>query len=189
MKSLLFLSAVCATALTLSGCGSEKAPVKTEEPVVSEPEKPAVEDPIKTREQKKAIEVSANGNKYNVSVHIYPDKSLPIVIDHLKQEFYDNSVTVSVVRNTQDTVCTHKFNKKNFYHYITNTEERQKFILSGITINEDAGQNGRIVLNTQVGEPGSEAPQHFCISIPLSGGTPNIERGEVPTLENPNNTL
>ncbi len=181
MNKFMFMPLFCG-ALLMTGCGGEKAPDNQNDSMQTDA--PSERVPYSDRERTATYETETGGHKYKIAIHQSPDKALPTVKDVLDQHFYDNRIDVTITRDGGEEIFSHSFTKEAFVGHL-NKDDVGKFVLSAMGLDEGASAAGQIVLTAQVGEPGSEEPQHFRISIPTSGKGFSIEPGVVATMDIP----
>ncbi len=111
--------------------------------------------------------ISFGGHEYKITVRRYPDKEQPTVKDQLDQEFFDNSVEVTITKDGEAFI-SETFHKKDFEENIP-AEDRTGYILLGMAFDAEKTNNDHFFLAAQLGQPGGEGPSSFSVDFPVSG--------------------
>lgn len=114
------------------------------------------------------------GKSYEISVNRSPDHELPTVKDQLDQEFYDNSVRVSIT-NGGNEIFARTFTKEAFADYLSEAD-KNGMVLLGMAYDEEKTTGSRICLAAQIGQPGMGEGPAFTIEISADGSSCSIVR-------------
>lgn len=144
-------------ALALTACSSrQEAPTTGDEPEVT------TEGPIEAAGNSYTQDVTVGGQNYAISIQCTPDHNT-IIKDELDQEFYDNTVSITIRRDSTQ-IYSHTFTKAEF----SGNYNASRSILQGMAYSSVSG--GQFVFGAQVGDPGNdEGGTNFSVSIPTSG--------------------
>jgi len=168
MQKVLILTALAA-ALLVQGCSSDKKPEAKRIAVdTAKPKAPMPADNELTRDYTATL----GANTYTITIHRTPDKSLPTVKDALDQEFFDNSVAVTITRGGE-AFFSKTFTKEAFEDYL-GSADRTGSILLGMAYDEEKSSRGHLCLAAQVGQPGTGEGPALTVDIPTAGGAYSI---------------
>lgn len=108
--------------------------------------------------------VKSGGHTYRYTIARNVDKTLPVVKDELNQKFYDNKVSLTILRDGQ-AFFSKQYQKNDFNGYLTE-EELKKSTLQGMAFYKV--MEGQICFGAAVGAPGDDGTP-FVIKISSSG--------------------
>lgn len=170
MKKKYWL-ATCISLLLISACGNggdkssaNEGKQNTEEIVTDEP--------MSDNEQRDSINVKLGNHTYDVSIYRHPDKEVPLVIDELDQQFYDNTVDIAVLRDGAEFL-TKKITKEAFKEFLSASDYKSSLLL-GMNCDTARCEKSTLCFTAQVGQAG-EGPA-FLILVPVDGGAMSIVR-------------
>lgn len=154
---LICSMAITSLGLTLSSCKEEKkediiivkAPEQEEEP---KPQGPIARDSIT-----EDTPVKWGESEYTVSITRKPNKSLDMIENSdTGEKYYDNSVTIKVLRDDKSEAITKNYTKENFKQYIPK-EAYANYSLLNIRCDEDSNPlDGKLNFIVAVGAPDDE---------------------------------
>ncbi len=164
------LAALSLSALLLAGCGGKSAEAgKDGKDSAAVAVKPYADPKM---EMKYSVRLAGKG--YSVTIKREADPSQPVVQDELGHEFYDNRVTVTILRDGA-AFSEATYTKDSFREFLTATDSKGSVLL-GMAFDPDRSDSRAIRLVSQVGQPGIEEGPSFVIEIPLDGGAASILR-------------
>ncbi len=171
MKKALFITAACLS-LMLTACGGseEKKSAPADSASVSAAHGPIPADNDLTR----TSTVKQQGQTFYVEIRRYVDKQLPTVKDELGQDFYDNSVEVTI-QHEGTQFFRHTFSKEDFAEFLSE-EERRTYVFLGMAYDDRKAEGRDLCLAAQLGQPGTGEGPAFTIEIPIDGGAFSIVR-------------
>ena len=148
MKHFFITATLCAGVSVLVGCQEKKVTttIITKKPV-------AISQPAgiqRTGNYDQAIDVDWVGSTYQVVVSRSSDESLPPVTDESGVKYYDNSVTVKVVRQDGSEFFSRKFTKKDFAAYIDESYMSRSVLLGVVFYRAEAND---LYFAASVGSP------------------------------------
>jgi hypothetical protein len=134
------------------------------------PKKP--QPPIAMASDVRESQVEWGGKKYTVRVERVSDKELPLVKDESEQEFIDNIVNVSVVRDDGSVFFSKTFQKSSFASYI-DERYRMNGLLDGLVFTEAKGAD--LIFAVSIAMP--ESDEFIPLTLAVNNqGTIAIER-------------
>ena len=96
-------------------CSEKKQPSNI---IAHKPVKKAPSAPVKMQNSDYEDAVSWIGSSYNVKISRRSDTGLPLIVDDSGNKYYDNVITLSVVRPDGSEFFNRKFTKSDFSSYI-----------------------------------------------------------------------
>lgn len=94
-------------------CSEKKQPSNI---IAHKPVKKAPSAPVKMQNSDYEDAVSWIGSSYNVKISRRADTGLPLIVDDSGNKYYDNVITLSVVRPDGSEFFNRKFTKSDFHH-------------------------------------------------------------------------
>lgn len=94
-------------------CSEKKQPSNI---IAHKPVKKAPSVPVKMQNSDYEDAVSWIGSSYNVKISRRSDTGLPLIVDDSGNKYYDNVITLSVVRPDGSEFFNRKFTKSDFHH-------------------------------------------------------------------------
>ncbi len=159
------MAALLAVALTgvLASCGEKKK--KQDIIITHKIVAPAKATTQKMSDARQAQEVGWVGATYNVVVQRKSDSSLPVVQidDHTK--YYDNKITVSVLRSDGSEFFNRTFTKKDFESCL-DKDTKEKGALLGIVFLEAEGD--QLKFAASVGSPDIASDEYVPMVLKIS---------------------
>lgn len=143
LTTLLAGIAVC----IMAGCGGKK----TNDNIITEKmEKAKPAAPIRMQEYEQTKDIEWLGKSYRCEIQRIPDDSLALVKDETGQEFVDNRITLTILRNDGSVFFSKSFTKTNFD---TNLDDdyRKTGILEGLVFDRVDGST--LVFAASVSHP------------------------------------
>ncbi len=172
MKKIVNLTAAFAL-LLLVGCGGKNASSDRSAP--NEPA--AVEEqqgPMADNDWSYEKTVTLDGNEYQISLDRSADETLPRVRDEFGQEYYDNSVALTILRNGEDFYAK-TFTKDVFLDFLSEADKKGT-TLQGMAFDKEDAEG--LHFGAQIGVPGGEGGSAFIVTI-TKGGSMSITEGNM----------
>ena len=158
LPTLTFIAFFC-----LSGCGGDKP---KQDVIIATPEKSKETHEVqKMSEYTLPTDVHWLGKDYKVIVSRKADKNLPIVQVDKDVEYYDNKVSVTVLREDGSEFFRRTFTKKDFAAYATE-HIKQHGTLSGVNFIEASGD--WLVFACSIGSPEKTSDEYILLSMKVS---------------------
>lgn len=161
MKKMLPLILLLSVLGMTAGCKSEK---KTKDIITR---KPVVVKPTKTQKMgdyDQSRQVEWLGNVYTVHVSFKADPSLPVVEDG-NQKYYDNRITLRILRKDGTEFFSRTFTKADFRAYTDNVYGREGALL-GIVF--DRIENDQLYFAASVGSPDKSSDEFIPLVMKIS---------------------
>ena len=161
MKYSLLLMTFSAATLSLMGCGGKKenADIITRKPTVARVQK------TKTMgDYRQSRKVEWLGATYTVETDFRADRSVPQIADGV-QKYYDNRVTVRILRADGSEFFNRTFSKTDFSSYLDN-EVGKKGALLGVVF--DRAEGGYLYFAASVGSPDKSSDEYVPLVVRLS---------------------
>lgn len=150
-KSYLFTA--CLAVGLLSACGNaEKADKKADSTAQEQPATQKKEPETYVAGAELSDTIRLGGKTYAYHITCEPDADLPLLVDNLKQEYYQNRVTLTVTRDGEQ-VIRREFTKEDFEKYVS-AGTRGDFnngLLLGMNCNREASTANRLCFWAVVG--------------------------------------
>ena len=147
MKLIRTLFAAAAVTLVFAACGGKK---QDKDIITKKPEVKAPAQPVRMQDYDHAETVDWLGARYKLSISRRADTSLPVITDEAGGKYYDNRITVSVVRPDGTQFFSRTFTKADFSSLIGGGY-MEKSALLGIVF--DKAEGGGLVFAASVGAP------------------------------------
>ena len=150
-KSYLFTA--CLTVALLSACGSaDKADRGVDSTDQAQPEAEKNEPETYVEGAELSDTIRLGGKTYAYHIRCAPDADLPLLVDNLKQEYYQNRVTLTVTRDGEQ-VIHREFTKEDFERYVSESTrgDFNSGLLLGMNCNREASTAGRLCFWAVVG--------------------------------------
>ncbi len=108
------------------------------------------------------------GSTYTVTTRRTADTSLPLVVDEMGRQYYDNAITLTVKRSDGSTFFSRRFVKKDFAGCVSSGAG--KGALLGIVF--DYAKGGALYFAASVGSPDRLSDEYvpLVVAIDRSGG-------------------
>lgn len=110
-------------------------------------------------------EVQWVGSTYTIKINRAADKSLPVVADESGSKYYDNRITLTVVRQDGSTFFTRTFSKEDFRSVLGN-DYTHDGILLGLMYTETLQDDLKFVAS--VGSPDPLSDEHIPMIVTLN---------------------
>lgn len=163
MKQSSFIMLAVAI-LWLSSCGKKEQ--STDIIVEAQPEEAPSATPTKMHEFRSATSVGWLGKTYRVIVERKVDTTLPVITDDTGTKYYDNRITMSVLRSDSTTFFTREFVKTDFSEWIEQPGYIEKSALLGFVLEKADGDN--LQFAASVGDPDVLSDEYVPLIITLS---------------------
>ena len=147
----------------LIACAEKKTStvIITKKPV----EQPKPKETQRTGDYEQALDVAWVGNTYKVVVSRNADESLPVVDDGNGVKYYDNKVTVKVVRQDGSEFFNHVYSKNEFSRWVENSY-LENSVLLGVVFDRAEGDDLYFVAS--VGTPDVLSDEYVPMAIKLN---------------------
>jgi hypothetical protein len=166
--SVLFLAAI------MAGCGNKKPDnenIITKRPNVAVSKRPQT---VGNYSQKREVEWL--GNKYDIIVERKADTSLPIVKCEKNAKYYDNVISLKIMRKDGTEFYSRSFTKSDFSQYVDDSFEKRSALL-GIVYYETEGKNLKFAVS--VGSPDQMSDEFVPLTMRISNfGSVTITKDE-----------
>ena len=161
--NILYIFAVVLV-MVLVGCKSEK---KSDYIIVdSEPVEEKQVGPIAADDYQLTDTVTWHGKVYTYTVSRECDKVATVAEDEDGQKFYDNKVSISIMRADNTEFYSHVFRKSSFSQYIPSTFEKGS-ILEGVVF--EKAEADYLQFAASIAYPQTDEYIPFAVRISLSG--------------------
>lgn len=163
-RKYTLLASTLAVALLVSSCGKkeESNNIIIKKKVEQSPRKKATAQMdafVYTKE------VQWVGSTYTIKINRAADKSLPVVADESGSKYYDNRITLTVVRQDGSTFFTRTFSKEDFRSVLGN-DYTHDGILLGLMYTETLQDDLKFVAS--VGSPDPLSDEHIPMIVTLN---------------------
>lgn len=182
MKRIAFL---CVVAFLIAACGKKQ---ESRNIIVS---KQQVTQAPKKKEKMEDVDYNWSvdwvGSTYTVFVHRFADESLPMVEDEYGNKYYDNRVSVKVIRKDGSEFFNKTFSKTDFSSCLDDNFRRNGALL-GLLFVEAVGDD--LKFGGSVGSPDPLSDEYIPLVMKLNRmGTVHVSRdteldGAVPSSPN-----
>lgn len=166
--TLIFMALMSVAAVS---CSEKKQPSNI---IAHKPVKKAPSAPVKMQNSDYEDAVSWIGSSYNVKISRRSDTGLPLIVDDSGNKYYDNVITLSVVRPDGSEFFNRKFTKSDFSSYI-GEEYAKKSALLGIVLEKADGDNLKFAASVGAPDVLSDDYVPLIITISRTGGV-SIEK-------------
>lgn len=169
-KTLAYLGAILLLALSF-GCHKKQPSTDI---ITSKPVKRVENKVLKVGDYNQSMNVDWLGKSYQIEVSRQADSSLPIVKDDGGNKYYDNKISLKVLREDGSEFFSHTFTKKDFSGFIDETYKEHNVLL-GIVF--DDCKEGSLCFAASVGAPDMTSDEYIPFIITLSkSGQMSISR-------------
>lgn len=129
-------------------------------------------------------DVSWIGKNYKIQINRTSDKSLPMIIDGSGNKYYDNKITVEIMREDGSVFFSRTFMKTDFSKYIDEAYMKKSALL-GFVLEKAEGDN--LYFSASVGAPDVLSDEYVPMRVVVSrmGGV-TIDKGQRLDLANSN---
>lgn len=142
----------------------EKQP--TNDIIISKPvEKPKPKAIEKMGDYDQTIEVPWVGSTYRVVVERKADTSLPVVDDGAGNKYYDNTISVRIIRQDNSEFFNRTFSKQDFISYVDDIYKKNSALL-GIVLDKAEGDYVRFAAS--VGSPDKNSDEYVPLVMKIS---------------------
>ena len=163
MKKVLYIFAF---SLALTGMFSCKDKPQKDIIITKMPPKTEVsKDPIQVGDYSQSRQVEWVGSTYTVEVNRRADSTLTIVKDENGQKYYDNSITVKIIRKDGSEFFNRTFTKKDFDDYVDALYKKNSVLL-GIVLDRADADN--IYMAASVGSPEKASDEFVPLVVKIS---------------------
>ena len=158
---MLAAAAFCIAMTTFTACSNKP---KTNDIIATKPVK-AAPKPTQTMgdyNQKRSIEWL--GSSYTISVERKADRTLPLAIDENGNKYYDNAITLTIMRSDNSVFLTRTFTKHDFEEYVG--DDYANGGLLGIVFDHAEGDN--LCFAASVGSPDKMSDNYVPLVVKIS---------------------
>lgn len=156
----LFITAVMG--FVVASCGEKKPSTDI---IAKKSEKTAPAAPAKMQDYNHKEDVDWIGKTYSVEIKRTVDVELPMIVDDLGNKFYDNKITVRVLRPDGSVFFDKIFSKADFASCMTEGYMKKNALL-GIVLDKADGDN--LCFAASVGSPDVLSDEYMPLIITLS---------------------
>lgn len=160
MKTHLLLYTTLA--LALSSC---KEQPKTQDIIVPRPVEEVKQGTQAMSETSNERKVQWLGNEYTIKIQRKVNKDLPKVHDENNLEYYDNEISVVILRADGSEMFNKVFRKDYFASYVNNNDYGRNGGLLGIVF--DTIEDNRLVFATSVGSPDERSDEYVPLVLTI----------------------
>ena len=162
MKQINYICLMALAALLAGACAEKK---KSNTIIVPKPAPKVVKATQKMSNYEQAREVSWLGAKYKVVVKRTADAQLPVLCLDDSTRYYDNRITVTILRGDGSEFFSRSFSKENFAEHL-DEKTRDKGALLGIIYVSAAGN--RLEFAASVGSPDVTSDEYVPLLLRIS---------------------
>ncbi len=168
-KQILFLATVIILAFTACSKKEKQTDIIAPKPVENVPSSPQ-----KMQDSNYNETVNWIGKQYEVNITRYSDESMPIIEDIDGKKYYDNKITVKIIRPDGTVFFNKTFSKSDFSSYVSNDYIKQSALL-GIVFDHVSGNN--LIFAASVGSPDVLSDEYIPLTLTVSRmGDINIKK-------------
>lgn len=102
---------------------------------------------------------------YKVTINRYSDKSLPQAKDESGNKYFDNKITLRILRKDGSTFIDKTFTKADFGNYLSE-DMKQNGALLGLMLNKAEGDN--LIFTASVGSPDKLSDEYIPLTLKIS---------------------
>lgn len=152
-------------ALVLGGLASCSEKKRTDVIIAPKPQAPKPKTTQKMSEYEQARNVEWLGSTYKVIVKREADTSLPLAQGDDNTKYFDNKITVRILRKDGTEFFNHTFLKKDFLGYLDEHTKNEGALL-GLVFVETNGNN--LVFAASVGSPDVTSDEYVPLVVKIS---------------------
>ena len=162
MKQLfpIFLAALLVGGLT--SCSEKK---KSDVIIAPKPQAPKPQTTQKMSEYEQARDIEWLGSSYKVVVKREADSSLPLAKGDDKTEYFDNKITVRILRNDGTEFFNHTFFKTDFGGYLDANTKNDGALLGLVYVKAD---DNFLTFAASVGSPDVTSDEYVPLVVKVS---------------------
>lgn len=172
MNHTIFKIGLLSCCLFLLSCSGNKK--ENSNGIQKEEEKMKAETPYAEEESENQFSATLANKNYSISIVRKSDKTLPIVVDDMGKQYYDNKVNVVITCNGE-AFFEKSYTKDSFSDFLSSSET-QGTVLLGMAFDQVKSDSHAIYLGAQIGQVGIEEGPAFSVEIPLDGTASSILR-------------
>lgn len=162
MKTNISMLAVLVLALTLLSCSKQKPQYDI---IAPKPVKEVQKSPSVMPDNHQDRKISWVGSTYRVDIRRVHDKSLPLTKDENGRKYYDNLITVKIIRQDGSEFFNRTFSKTDFAQYVDDNYARNGALL-GIVLDKAEGDN--VYFAASVGSPDALSDEYIPMVMTIS---------------------
>lgn len=122
-------------------------------------------NPLQVGNYSQSLQVEWVGSTYTVEVNRQADTTLTIVKDDNGQRYYDNKITVKIIRKDGSEFFNRAFTKKDFDGYVDALYKKNSVLL-GIVL--DKADEDNIYMAASVGSPDKSSDEFVPLIVKIS---------------------
>ena len=150
---------------TLTGIVSCREKKQSDDIITTKPA-PQVKMPTqKVGDYEQTTPVEWTGSTYQVEVIRKADESLPTIDDGTGNKYYDNKISLRVIRKDGSEFFSHSFTKDDFSAYV-DAGYRKHSALLGIVF--DKAEGNQLVFAASIGSPDKSSDEYIPMLLKLS---------------------
>lgn len=134
-----------------------------QEIIVPKPQQEVKHGTQSMQETNNTREIDWLGAKYKVVINRKPDQSLSLTRDEYNQDYYDNVVSVRILRADGSEAFNHVFHKTEFLPYISDSNVKKSGALLGVVF--DKVEDGILVFAASVGSPNDKSDEYVPLVV------------------------
>ncbi|MCD8296545.1 MAG: DUF4738 domain-containing protein [Prevotella sp.] len=159
-KRILFFATVII--LTFMACSKKEKPTDIIAPKPVE-NVPKIPQKMQSSNYKETIDWI--GKQYKININRHPDENMPLVVDAEGNKYYDNNITIKIVRPDGTTFFDKTFTKSDFASCVSNDYIKQSALL-GIVFDQVSGDN--LIFAASVGSPDVLSDEYVPLMLTIS---------------------
>lgn len=153
--------------LALVLCGACKEKTEHKDIIVPAPthEVSKETEKVSTTDTDMKSEIEWLGNTYTIFISRKADRSLPKVVDENGTEYFDNVITLRILRKDNSEFINKTFHKSDFSSYLHGTNYGKSGVLLGIVF--DRIVNNKLTFATSVGSPDLTSDEYMPLIMSI----------------------
>ena len=154
-------SALCTALLTFAACSSKP---KTNDIIAKKPVKTAPKPTQDMGDYNQSRSVEWLGSTYSVNVARKADRSLPLAVDESGNKYFDNRITLTILRSDGSEFFKRTFSKSDFNEYVDDSYKGGALL--GIVLDRAEGDN--IYFAASIGSPDKMSDNYVPLVLKIS---------------------
>ena len=156
-----FIASALCTASVFTACTSKP---KSNDIIARKPVKTVPKPTQDMGDYKQERTIEWLGGKYTINVERKADRSLPLAVDESGNKYYDNRITLAIMRSDGTEFFRRTFSKTDFAEYAG--DDYSNGALLGIVIDHTDGDN--IIFAASVGSPDKMSDNYVPLILKIS---------------------
>ena len=162
MKNRFSLLAAVFLVLTCVACKKHKP---TNDIIAPKPVKEVQKTTAAMPDNQQDRNINWVGSTYRVDIRRTPDKSLPLTMDENGKKYYDNVISVKIIRKDGSEFFSRTFTKADFQPYVEGNIAKNGALL-GIVLDKAEGDN--VYFAASVGSPDALSDEYFPMVMTIT---------------------